>query len=152
MVLSIEYVKKVNFIVCFPVILQKILRIFTALPERCTAQKYASSVNLQVTKPAFMANKPTPGRKAFKDDLEVIDNDIPYAYSARVLEILKKNGYAVTLGHLLAARGRDFSDKGMMLHINNVRKGATVDWFVLAAFQELVKEVKKSVTQEAVAA
>jgi hypothetical protein len=94
-----------------------------------------------------MANRPTPGRKAFKDDLQSIESDIPRAYSARVLEFLKKNGYAVKLGRKLADKGRD-NDRGMMVYINNVRKGHTVDWDVLAGFQQLVKEVKRATTLE----
>ena len=94
-----------------------------------------------------MANRPTPGRKAFKKDLKKIDADLPGAYSARVLEMLKKNGYAVKLAAKLADKGRD-NDPGMMVYINNVRKGHYVDWDVLAGLQALVKEVKKSVTLE----
>jgi hypothetical protein len=97
-----------------------------------------------------MANRPTPGRKAFKEELQRIDADIPSAYSARVLEILKKNGYAVKLDHKLADKGRN-NDQGMMVYINNVRKGHTVDWDVLAGIQQLVKDVRK-VTLEPVAA
>lgn len=95
-----------------------------------------------------MANRPTPGRKAFKDELEKIDSAVPSTYSGRVLETLKKNGYAVKLGAKLADKGRD-NDAGMMVYINNVRKGHYVDWDVLAGLQALVKEVKKSVTLEA---
>lgn len=94
-----------------------------------------------------MANRPTPGRKAFKTDLESIEADIPTTYSVRVLEILKKNGYAVKLAAKLAEKGRD-NDAGMMVYINNVRKGHTVDWDVLAGLQSLVKEVKKSTALE----
>lgn len=97
-----------------------------------------------------MANRPTPGRKAFRETLDAINSDIPSAYSARVLEILKKNGYATRLARALADKGRD-NDAGMKVYINNVRKGHTVDWDVLAGIQQLVKEVKKS-TLETVAA
>ena len=90
-----------------------------------------------------MANRPTPGRKPFKEDLKNINSDIPKAYSARVLETLKKNGYAVKLGRKLADKGRD-NDLGMKTYINNVRKGHTVDWDVLAGLQQLVKEVRKT--------
>lgn len=89
-----------------------------------------------------MANRPTPGRKAFKAELQDIEGHIPSAYSARVKEILRKNGYAVKLREKLAALGRDNED-GVRIYINNVRKGHIVDWDVLAAFQHLVKDVKK---------
>lgn len=90
-----------------------------------------------------MANRKTPGRQAFRDELELIENDIPTTYSSRVLEELKKNGYAVKLRAKLADKGRD-NDAGMMVYINNVRKGHTVDWDALAALQKVVKEVKKA--------
>jgi hypothetical protein len=89
-----------------------------------------------------MANRPTPGRQAFKAELQKIEQHIPAAYSARVKEYLKKSGYAVKLREKLALLGRDNPD-GMRIYINNVRKGHNVDWDVLAAFQQLVKEVKK---------
>lgn len=95
-----------------------------------------------------MANRPTPGRKAFKDELKKIDSALPGAYSARVLEMLKKNGYAVKLAAKLADKGRD-NDAGMMVYINNVRKGHYVDWDVLAGLQALVKEVKKATLETA---
>ena len=90
-----------------------------------------------------MANRPTPGRAAFNGDLEKIDSDIPSAYSARVWEILEKNGYAVKLHRALAEKGQD-TRKGQLTYINNVRKGHTVDWDALAGLQQLVKEVKKA--------
>jgi len=90
-----------------------------------------------------MANRPTPGRKAFTAELKSIEDDIPTTYSVRVLEILKKNGYAVKLAARLAEKGRD-NDQGMMVYINNVRKGHTVDWDVLAAIQKLAEEVKRA--------
>lgn len=90
-----------------------------------------------------MANRKTPGRQALKDELKLIDNDIPSTYSGRVLEVLKKNGYAVKLRAKLADKGRD-NDAGMMVYINNVRKGLTVDWDVLAGLQKVVLEVKKA--------
>ncbi|GAC1605471.1 MAG: hypothetical protein NVS3B25_34780 [Hymenobacter sp.] len=95
-----------------------------------------------------MANRKTPGREPFRKEMEHIDADIPNAYSARVLELLQKNGYALTLRAKLAPKGRDTKD-GLMTYINNVRKGHTVDWDVLAALQALVKEVKKATTLEA---
>ena len=90
-----------------------------------------------------MANRPTPGRKAFKEDLKKIDTELPGTYSTRVLEMLKKNGYAVKLAAKLADKGRD-NDAGMMVYINNVRKGHYVDWDVLAGLQALAREVKKA--------
>lgn len=90
-----------------------------------------------------MANRITPGRKAHTSELKLIDAEIPRDYSVRVLEFLQKNGYAVTLKAKLAPRGRD-NKKGLMTYINNVRKGHTVDWDVLAALQKLVKEVKNA--------
>lgn len=98
-----------------------------------------------------MANRKTPGRDAFKVELQKIEGDIPTAYSARILEILQKNGYAVKLKALLAMRGRD-NKEGLFVYFNNVRKGHTVDWDVLAAFQQLAKQVKKSNAQELVTA
>lgn len=97
-----------------------------------------------------MANRPTPGRQAFKSELQKIEGHIPSAYSARIKELLKKSGYAVKLREKLAPQGRDNED-GMRIYINNVRKGHNVDWDVLAAFQQLAKEVKK-VTLEPVEA
>jgi hypothetical protein len=90
-----------------------------------------------------MANRPTPGRQAFKDELQKLEEHIPSAYSARIKELLKKSGYAVKLREKLAPQGRDNED-GVRIYINNVRKGHNVDWDVLAAFQQLVKEVKKA--------
>lgn len=90
-----------------------------------------------------MANRKTPGRQAFKDELKLIDNDIPSAYSSRVLEVLKKNGYVVKLRAKLADKGRD-NDAGMMVYINNVRKGHIVDWEALAGLQKVVAEVRKA--------
>ena len=90
-----------------------------------------------------MANRPTPGRKSFQEDLKNINGDIPKAYSRRVLETLKKNGYALKLNRKLAERGQD-NDLGMKTYINNVRKGHTVDWDVLAGLQQLAKEVRKT--------
>lgn len=95
-----------------------------------------------------MANRPTPGRKAFKDDLAQMEADIPGAYSRRTLELLKKNGYVVKLQAKLAVKGQD-NDAGMMVYINNVRKGHTVDWDVLAALKKVTEEVKKAVLQPA---
>ena len=94
-----------------------------------------------------MANRKTPGREAFSTEMEKLEGDIPSAYSARVLEILQKTGYAVTLKAKLAPKGRD-TKEGLMTYVNNVRKGLTVDWQVLAALQQLVKDVKKATTLE----
>jgi hypothetical protein len=90
-----------------------------------------------------MANRPTPGRQAFKAELQKLEQHIPYAYSSRIKELLKKSGYAVKLKEKLAPQGRD-NDDGVRIYINNVRKGHNVDWEVLSAFQQLVKEVKKN--------
>ena len=95
-----------------------------------------------------MANRPTPGRAAFTTELKTFGPDIPNAYSRRTLELLKKNGYAVKLQAQLAPKGQD-NDAGMMVYINNVRKGHTVDWDVLAALKKVTEEVKKSTLQPA---
>lgn len=95
-----------------------------------------------------MANRPTPGRAAFTTELKRFTADIPNAYSRRTLELLKKNGYAVKLLAQLAHKGQD-NDGGMMVYINNVRKGHTVDWDVLTALQKVTEEVKKSTLQVA---
>ena len=95
-----------------------------------------------------MANRPTPGRPAFTTELQAFAGDIPSAYTRRVLEQLRKNGYVVKLQAKLADKGRD-NDKGMQQYINNVRKGHTVDWDVLAALKKVTEEVRKSTLQAA---
>ena len=95
-----------------------------------------------------MANRPTPGRAAFKTELGGFGPDIPTAYSRRTLELLKKNGYLIKLMAKLASKGQD-NDKGVMTYINNVRKGHNVDWDVLAALKKVTEEAKKSTLQPA---
>lgn len=84
-----------------------------------------------------MANHKVPGREAFETDLDSVTPDLPATYAQRVLEKLHLKGRFTFERH-----GKQIPYTPTVIH--NVRKKLVVDFKVVDAMKEVVKEVQKA--------